>query len=303
MISVVIPCYNTSLSLKELSIQLDNVFKKIGEDYEIIFINDCSPEKDWEVIKSIAVENNKVHGINFSRNFGQHNAIIAGLKRTTGSFIVVMDGDLQDNPDEIEKLYVIAKKGYDIVQARRINRKDRFIKKIFSKMFYAVLSYLTETKQDASVGNYGIYSRQAVDSILSMGDKNKYFPSMVKWIGFNSTTVDITPSKRSFGKSSYNFYSSLKLALNVMVSFSDKPLRLTIKIGGLISIGAAIVAVIFFFRAIFGGIVVQGWASLMISLWFLSGIIIAIIGIVGLYVGKIFDSVKDRPEYIIKEEI
>ena len=303
MISVVIPCYRTSLSLMELYTQLVTTFDNMNTDFEVIFVNDCSPENDWEIISSLACRNGNVKGINLSRNFGQQIAIMAGLKKTCGEWVVVMDGDLQDSPEEIIKLFNKSREGYDIVRAQRCDRKDRFFKKIFSRLFYSILSYLTETKQDPSIGNFGIYSRKAINSIVSMGDLDIYFPSMIQWVGYQSTAIEINHQERIYGKTSYNFFKLLKMAFNIMVTFSDKPLRLTTKTGAFISLFSGVFALIYFIQALLGNIIVQGWASLIISLWFLSGVQIALIGMVGLYVGKTFDSVKNRPLYIIKEEV
>ncbi len=303
-ISVVTPSYRCSEVIEELYARLIDTFKKLNiESYEIIIVNDNSPECDWQVIKKIASINNKVIGINLSRNFGQHYAITAGLAHASGDYVVVMDCDLQDKPEEIPNLINKIQEGFDSVLARRSNRQDGFFKKNFSKIFYWGLSYLTETKQDATIGNFGIYSKKVVQAILLMKDNIRYFPTMVKWVGFNISTIDVEHAEREKGKSSYSIRKLINLALDVMLSFSEKPLKLTVKLGLIVSGLALLFAVFNLVKYSMGYVLMPGWTSLIISIWFLSGLIIFVLGIVGLYIGKIFNNVKGRPFYIIDEII
>jgi dolichol-phosphate mannosyltransferase len=181
-LSVVIPLYKCSAAITELTKRLEASLTAISEDYEIIFVNDGSPENDWEVVKEIAAGNTKVKGINLSRNFGQHYAITAGLANASGEWVVVMDGDLQDKPEEITKLYGKAMEGFDIVMGQRTRRKDAFFKRMFSKVFYRIFSYLTNTRQDASIANFGIYNIKAINAVLAMKDSIRYFPTLVQWV-------------------------------------------------------------------------------------------------------------------------
>jgi len=302
-ISVVIPAYKCENCISELYDQLLKTLEKLCNSYEIIFVNDASPEKDWEIIRGLAEKDKKVRGINFSRNFGQHSAITAGIDESHGEWTVVMDCDLQDRPEEIEKLYSKAKEGYDIVYARRAERKDGFLKKLTSRLFYAALSYLTDTKQDETVANFGIYSRKAVQAVQSLKDNLRYFPVRIRWIGFSSASVDVEHRPNSERKSSYSFRKLLSLALDVMLATSNKPLKLVVELGMMISAGSFAFAVYLLIRALSGDYLIAGWPSLIVSIWFLSGIIILILGIIGLYVGKTFDETKKKPLYIIKEII
>jgi len=236
-----------------------------------------------------------------SRNFGQHYAISAGLEQAIGDWIVVMDGDMQDQPHEIIKLYNKALEGFDVVLARREIRNDSFFKRMGSKYFYKTLAYLTDTEQNAEVGNFGIYKANVIKSILMLNDKIKYFPAMVKWVGFKRTEIIVEHNQRTLGKSSYSFRSLIRLAVSVILSFSDKPLRLTVKLGLFLSGISFIFAIYILIESITGRIEVVGYSSLIISIWFLSGMIITLIGMLGLYIGKIFDQVKNRPTFLIKE--
>ncbi len=302
-ISVVVPLYRCSDSIQELVQRLSEAIDNVASDYEIVLVNDASPEDDWSEVKKAALADNRVKGINLSRNFGQHYAITAGLSFSSGDWIVVMDGDLQDRPEEIPRLVNKAMEGYEIVLARRVERQDSFFKKMMSKLFYRTLAYLTETEQNAEVANFGIYHRKVVDTILLMKDKTRYFPAMVKWVGFSRTEIEVTHAFREKGQSGYNFKALLHLALNTILSFSDKPLRLTVKLGIYISSFSFMFALYTFIKALRGQIEVIGYSSLIISIWFLTGIVISLLGMLGLYVGRIFEQVKDRPTFIVEQAI
>ncbi len=302
-ISVVSPVYGCRDTLHEFCQRLEKTLAGITDRFEIILVDDGSPDMSWESIVELAGHNPRVKGIQLSRNFGQHLAIAAGLESAAGDWIVVMDCDLQDRPEEIRDLYQKAETGYEIVLGRRVRRRDNFVKIAFSRFFYAILSFLTGIKQDSSVANFGIYHRKAIQAVSAMQDRLRYFPSMIQWVGFKKTSIPVEHDARSCGKSSYSFKRLARLSLDVMLASSDKPLRLTIKLGTLIAFTAFVFAVLNFFRYLAGEVAVMGWTSLIVSIWFLSGIIIVLIGVVGLYVGKIFDSVKNRPKYIIRETV
>ena len=223
------------------------------------------------------------------------------MERSNGNWVVVMDCDLQDQPEEIARLYKKACEGNEIVLGRRAERKDSFIKKTFSRLFYKVLSYLTDTHQDPSIANFGIYKRKVIESILSMRDYNRYFPTMVRWVGYRIATVDIEHSERDSGESSYSFRKLINLALEVIISFSDKPLRLIVKLGAFVSFLSFLFAIRVIVQTLIYDTPVAGWPSLIVAIGFFSGLIILTLGIIGLYLGKIFDKVKDRPVYIVAE--
>ena len=298
-ISVVVPVYGCDKSLRKLFRKLTDTLEKIVGNYEIIFVDDCAGVNSWETIKKISTINNSVYGLKLSRNFGQHVAITAGLEKSTGEWVVVMDCDLQDRPEEIEKLYSAAQKDVDIVFAQRIQRQDPLFKKLSSKLFYKVLGYLTDTKLDASVANFGIYNRKVINAVLSMGETHKYFPVMVRWVGFRAISVPVLHADRVHGKTTYSFGRLLSLSSGVITSFSDRPLRLIIKYGFVVSFLSIIYAASIGINALIYGVSVPGWASMIVSLWFITGMLMSVIGVVGLYVGKTFDEVKSRPVYIV----
>jgi dolichol-phosphate mannosyltransferase len=299
-LSVVSPVYKAEKIISTLVERIENSINKITTDYEIILIEDCSPDNSWQEIEKICALNTKVVGIKLSKNFGQHNAITAGIENAKGEWVVVMDCDLQDLPEEIEKLYFKAQEGYDIVLARRAYRKDNFIKKLTSKLFYSLFSYFTDTKQDSAVANFGIYKREVIEAIKSMKDYYRVFPILVQWVGFNKFYLDVEHSSRFEGKSTYTSIKLLRLAFDMVISFSEKPLRLGLKVGLIISSSSFLFSIYLLIRYLLGYILVPGYASLSVLITFSTGIIITFIGLLGTYVGKISLQVKQRPNYIIK---
>jgi len=302
-ISVVSPVYRAEKIVPELVKQVIENVSKITEDFEIILVNDASPDNSWLAIAAECEKDKRVKGINLSRNFGQHYAITASLNFVKGEWVVVMDCDLQDRPDEIPNLYAKAQEGYDSVFAQRVERQDSFFKRQFSKIFYAFFSYLTDTKQDPTVANFGIYNRKVVDAILTMKDYIRFFPTMVQWVGFRKFYLPVQHADRYEGKTSYNFKSLIRLALNNIIAFSDKPLRLTVKIGFIISMFSFLLALYNVFAHFIGIIQVEGFTTTVFSIWFVGGLMLVVLGVVGLYVGKTFENVKNRPTFIVQNKI
>ncbi len=298
-ISIISPVFRAENIVYGLVEEIVKAVSKLTEYYEIVLVEDGSPDNSWQRITEICAKNEKVKGIKLSRNFGQHNAITAGLEAAKGEWIVVMDCDLQDRPEEIPNLYAKALEGFDLVFARRTLRQDGFWKKMSSKVFYTLFGFLTDTVQDSSIANFGIYHRKVIQAILAMKDYIRYFPTMSQWVGFSRAYVNVQHAERADGKSSYNWSRLLKLGFNNIIAFSDKPLRLVIWFGLIIVCFSFILGTVYLVKYLMGHIIVLGFTSLIISIWFLSGVIIATLGMVGVYIGKTFDKVKDRPVYII----
>ncbi len=296
-LSIVSPVYRADTMLPELVARIVSSVTPITTDFEIILVDDRSPDNSWSVIQAQVQLNPRVRGVRLSRNFGQHRAITAGLDHSRGEWVVVLDCDLQDRPEEIPALLAKAQAGFDMVLARRHERQDRFVKRLFSRIFYGTLGYLTGSRQDSAIANFGIYHRQVIDAICAMRESSRYFPTMARWVGFNATTLNVEHAERVEGSSSYNFKRLIILA------YSDKPLRLTVKFGLVVSATSFLGAIYMLIRAIEGKIQVLGYASLIVSIWFFSGIIILVMGILGLYVGKTFEGVKNRPIYVVDKHI
>jgi len=298
-ISVVTPVYGCDGGLRELYSRLASVLAPISADYEIIMVNDSSPDEAWEVIKELARADGRVRGINLSRNFGQHFAITAGLDYARGDWVVVMDCDLQHKPEEIPKLYTKAQEGYDLVVGMRAQRQDSYLKKLGSRLFYRVLSYLTGSSVDNRISNFGIYSQKVIRSITALREQNRAFGLLALWVGFRRAEIEIEHARRPYGKSAYTFRRMMSLASDSILSHSDRLLLITVKLGLLLAFTAFLYAAWILLRYVFWATPVEGWTSLMVSIYFTAGLIIGSIGVVGLYVGKIFNEVKHRPLYFI----
>ena len=297
-ISVVTPVYQAEGCLEELYHRLVAMLSGITQDFEIILVEDCGGDRSWEIIQALARKDARVKGIQFSRNFGQHYGITAGLDYCDGDWVVVMDCDLQDRPEEIPRLYAKAREGYDVVLARRDRRQDPTIKRLASSFFYKLLSYLADMEYD-SPGNFRILSRKVVENFRGMREQLRFFGALVKWMGFPATAIDVQHTERHDGRSTYTFAKLWRLASDTIVAYSDKPLRLSIRFGFIMSALAFAFGVYVLVDAFVYGSPVMGWPSLIVSVYFIGGIIISILGIIGIYLGKTFDESKKRPLYIV----
>ena len=301
VISIVVPVYKCAECIPILLTRLLIVLEQITNNYEIILVDDYSPDNSWEMIQVLAKSDTRVKGIKLSRNFGQHYAISAGLDVSNGDWVVVMDCDLQDKPEEIPKLYSFALKGYQQVIGKRSVRQDKLFKKISSKLFFIILSFLLGSKVNSQIGNFGIYSRKVIDAIVSLREQSRSFGLLAIWVGFSRIEVDVTHAKRELGSSSYSLNRMINLAIDSIVSNSSRLLILTTKIGFLIAFFAFLGAIILIIGFVNNPNNLSGWTSLIVSIFLATGLFIFTLGIVGIYVGKIFDQVKERPLYVIAE--
>ncbi|HIP48249.1 MAG TPA: glycosyltransferase [Lutibacter sp.] len=300
-ISVVTPVYECGNSLKKLYERLENSLSQITNSFEIIMVNDASPDNAWETIKLLSEKDTRVKGINLSRNFGQHRAITAGLDFTQGEWVVVMDCDLQDQPEEILKLYNKAQEGYDVVFGKRTQRQDNYFKTLASKTFYKVYDYLTGYDTDHSIANFSIISKNVVKNFRKMGEQHKPYGYFVNWLGFKRADIEIEHASRLEGKSSYSLKKLIDLATDNIISQSNKPLKMSIKFGFTMSFFSAGYALYLIARYLLADISVAGWTSVMVSIYFVAGLLLVNLGFVGLYIGKIFDETKKRPLYVVDE--
>lgn len=302
-ISVVIPVYGCREALPALHHRLTRSLKQITEDYEIIFVNDCDPQNSWEEIVKICSNDQKVVGLNMSRNFGQIKAITAGLDYCSGEYVVVMDCDLQDRPEGILELYSKIQEGYDIVFAKRLNRQDNWFVKTCSKLFYKIYNYFSDGMYDSSICNFNISRKKVIDYYCQMREYNRGFTIFLKWLGFNSTSIDIQHDKRAAGKSSYSIRKKMRMATSFITAQSNKPLRLSIYIGLLAVIFSIVIILISLINYFSNGYVPAGWTSMIVSIYLMGGLILMVLGVLGIYIGNIFDESKNRPLYVIKDEI
>ena len=302
-LSFVVPVYGSPESLEPLAQRVKDVCAGMGVSYELILVDDRCPKNSWLSIKRLAEDDHAIVGISLSRNFGQHAAIQAGLSRVRGEWVVVMDCDLQDRPEEVPKLWAKALEGFDVVRAKRANRSDPWYRRFFSRVFYTFLSYLTDTHQSPQFSNFGIYNRRVIEVITQWQEELKYFPAIVSWIGFSQSVLEVEQDARFEGHSSYTFTKLVALGMNVIVGFSDKPLKLVMLTGFVIALLSFGMTFLVLVLHLMGTLTVQGWASIALSLWFVAGCLLFAVGLTGLYVGRILVEVKGRPSFIIDKVV
>ena len=301
-ISVVSPVYQAEEIVSELVKQLKKAIASITEDFEIILIDDYSTDKSWLKITEECNKDDRVKGIHLSRNFGQHNAIGAGLDCANGEWVVVMDCDLQDKPEEILSLYNKAKEGYEIVFARRFNRYDSYFKVKISYFFSKIFNYLSGCNHDAAIANFSIINKKVVLAYRLLKERNRDYTLLINWLGFSRATVDVKHDKRFAGKSTYDLRKLLILAVNDIIANTNKPLNLSIKAGFTISFFSFLTGIILIIARLFNIFTIEGWTSIVVSIWFICGLLMMCIGTSSIYVGKIFEESKSRPNYIIKNK-
>ena len=303
-LSVVSPCYGAPTLLRELVRQITETVAQLTDSYEIILVEDCSPDNSRDIIRELCAQDSHVKGVFLSRNFGQQSALNAGYDTAKGDYVVTLDCDLQNPPSQIRDLFLKAKEGYDIVFATRRNRPDNFFMTQGSHVFNKLMGFLTDTRQDEAVAEFAIFSHKVIDAMAKMGDYHRYYPLMTQWVGFKTAKVDVEHAVRTDGKrSSYSMRKRIELAVSTAVSFSTKSLRLIVYFGTLVTLAAIVGAVVLVIKTIIMDETVSGWATLFVSMWFIAGIMIMIMGIIAVYVGSIFDEVKHRPSYLISETI
>lgn len=303
LISVVSPEYGGAKMVSELVRRVRESVSKITEDFEIILVNDASPDNTWEEIAKECAKDKRVKGLDLSRNFGQHYAITAGLNYAKGDWVVVMDCDLQDIPEAIPDLYRKVQEGYDIVFARRVVKHVGFWKRFSSKAFHAVLNWLSGSKTDSSIGNFGIFSQKVIQSINSIPQQIRGLQTLLDIVGFKKEFIDVEQAPSARGKSSYTLKKLFNQAFNVILARTNKPLRVTVFVGFFMSFVSFILALYNFIAKLLGVIQLSGYTTTVFSIWFVGGLMLFVMGILGLYVGKIFDQVKGHPLYVVRCEI
>lgn len=303
LISVVIPVYGDKKLVNLLYKELLESFENIDADFEIIMVNDACPYGSGQEIEKIALIDNRVKFIDLSRNFGQHYAIKAGIDHASGDWLVVMDCDLQDNPKEIANFYQKAKEGHDVVFGIRAKRDDTFFKIALSKLFRLSAQLMKETSAGYDHGNYSIISKKVIDKFKNINDYNFNYCTVMDFLGFSPVYINIEKEKRAEGKSGYNIIKGIDLALKSIIAVSNRPLVFAAYSSFCMFILSFIFAVKLFLDYFMSGDKLLGWTSIMVSIFFIAGLIFVYLAILGLYVGGIFNEVKKRPLYVIKKKI
>ncbi len=308
LLSVIIPVCNEEENIHELYGRLSAVLGKLcvdeghsSDDYEIIMIDDGSTDRSWQNIQDLHVKDVKLKGLSFSRNFGHHIAITAGLDYAKGAVLILMDGDLQDPPEEIPKLYEVLKEGHDLVYGIREHKHDSIPRKITSYMFWWMIRKFSNVDIPQGQTMLRIMSRKLADTIKEMRESARFIHGMMAWAGFKTAQVTVKHDSRLKGKSKYNIPKMFGLAFHAVTSFSTVPLRIATYTGFISSFLSLIIGVYFIYKKIIYGVPVLGYASIIVSIFFVGGIQLLIFGIFGEYLGRTYQEVQKRPLYILRD--
>jgi len=302
-LSIVIPVKNEEENLGELISRLSTTLNEMNLVYELIFVTDINRDRTYEILKESNKKDPRIKTVKLSNGFGQYTAIVAGLNNTFGNAVVIMDGDLQDYPEDIPKLYNKMKEGFDVVYGIKQKKNDTFIRNFFSKSFWKILNKFSDYDIELNSGMFRILSRRVVLELRKFNEKQILLTGLISVIGFPTTKIEVTSGRRIRGNTKYSFFQQFNIAINALLSFSTKPLRI-ISFFGLIVAGFsfAILCVVFI-ENIFYEVDVPGWTTIIVLITFLGGAQLFALGIVGEYIGRIFLETKDRPLYIVEEKI
>ncbi|MGA9288453.1 MAG: glycosyltransferase family 2 protein [Anaerobacillus sp.] len=300
--SIIIPMYNEEATIEKTYRRLKKVMNEIGSTYELLFINDGSQDRSGEIVKDFSTWDKTIQVIELSRNFGHQIAITAGMDYASGDAIVVIDADLQDPPELIKDMIEKWKEGFEVVYAKRTKRKgESFFKRSTASLFYRVLRGLTDIDIPIDTGDFRLIDRKVCDQMTQLHEKNRFVRGLVSWVGFNQTAVEYERDERVFGESKYPLKKMLKLSLDGITSFSYKPLKLASYGGVLLSFAGFIYMLVVIYQKLFTHTTVMGWSSLIVIQLFFFGFVLSILGVVGEYIGRIYDETKNRPIYIVSE--
>jgi len=302
--SVVAPLYNEELVINEFYKRLKKVMDSTGEPYEIIFVNDGSRDRTLEISKQICKENKNVRLVSFSRNFGHQAAITAGMEYACGQAIIVIDTDLQDPPEVILEMIKKWKEDFDVIYGQRSERQgESFFKKITAKVFYRILKRMADVDMPVDAGDFRLIDRKVCDALKKLPEKNRYVRGLISWLGFRQTSIKFVRRERFAGETKYSLKKMLKFAVDAITSFSHKPLKISAYLGFFISLSSFIYLLAIIYRILFTDSMVPGWVCMTAIVLIVNGIILLMLGILGEYIGRIYDEAKGRPLYILDEKI
>lgn len=300
-LSIVSPVYGAEDCLPELYRRLVAVAERITPDFELVLVEDRGPDGSWRVLERLAAADHRVKALRLSRNCGQHFAITAGLDHAEGDWVVVMDCDLQDPPEEIDTLYRKAQEGFDVVFARRMDRSDSLAKTLPGWAFYAFLSWLTGEPYDRTIANFSISARKVILAFRQYRERDRSFPMIMRRLGFERTTVDVAHAPRFAGATSYTLRKLLAFALQNVVAASTRPLVMSVQFGLFIAVASLGFSAYVLIQYLRHRILVPGWATLALLVSFLFGLLFMQLGVIGLYLGRTFEQSRNRPLYHVAE--
>lgn len=301
LISVVIPIFNEAAILPELLRRLTLVLTSITDNFEIVFVNDGSSDETPELLETFVANSERIVAVHLSRNFGHQQAITAGLDSSCGDIVCIIDGDLQDPPELIPDLVDKIRSGYDIVYTVRIKRDETMLRRIVYHLFYRVLRMLSSVHIPLDSGDFCAMTRQAVNNLASLPERHRFLRGLRSWIGLRQTFIQYERPRRETDTSKYTIRKLINLALDGLLSFSSRPLRLIALIGAIISIGSILMAGFYIFLKVGHGMSPPGFTSIIVSLFFFGGVQLFTLGLLGEYIWRIFEEVKGRPLYIIQQ--
>ncbi len=301
--SIIVPMYNEEAVIPETYRRLTQVMEKFGESYEILFINDGSRDKTRDMLQELCKSDFHIKLIDFARNFGHQIAITAGMDYAAGECMVIIDGDLQDPPELIPEMVKLWRSGYEVVYGKRKTRQgETFFKKFTAKAFYRILHSLTDVDIPVDTGDFRLIDRRVCEALKQLPERSRYVRGLMSWVGFKQTAIEFERSERFAGETKYPLKKMIKLAMDGIMSFSYKPLKFASYIGILISgISFIYLIAVLLQKLFFPHSAQSGWASLIAVSLFFNGIILLMLGIIGEYIGRIYDEAKGRPLYIISE--
>ncbi|MBS1772665.1 MAG: glycosyltransferase family 2 protein [Bacteroidetes bacterium] len=301
-LSIVVPVFNEEQIIDQLVKRMSDAAKSVTEDFEIIFVNDGSRDNTLVKLKEACKADSRLHYIAFARNFGHQIAITAGMDYAKGDAIVTIDGDLQDPPELIPEMYKEYQEGFKVVYAKRSKRKgETFFKLFTAKMFYRLMARLVSFEIPLDVGDFRLISRDVLEYLKQMKEYDKYIRGQIAWLGFKSTYVMFERDERKYGKTNYPFRKMLRLAFNGITAFSDSPLKIATTMGFIVCIISFFIAMYALYGYYFEQSTLPGWASTIISITFLGGVQLLSLGIIGEYISRIINNVRNRPLYVIDE--
>jgi len=299
---VVIPVYGCADCVEHLHRRLTDVFAGMGVSYEIVFVDDRSPDDAWPALRRLAEDDPHVRSLRLSRNFGQHVAITAGIAETTGAWIVVMDCDLQDPPEEIPNLYARAHEGYDIVFAKRLSRNLPPLRRLGNRIYFWLRRTLTGVDLETEYANLSIMSRKVAEAFLSLRDTHRNYLLILYWLGFEQTSIEFEQSDRYAGDSAYTFRGLLRVAFDALFFHTTVLLAAIVYLGFAVALASVALAA-FFVVSHFMQHSYPGWTSIIVVLLLIGGFIIISLGVTAMYVGKVFEQVKERPLFLVDERV